>query len=171
MPGCKRHGSSLWKFEFDAVYGVQVLEYVPSVYDALQGLQRVLRPGGRLINLATNWSSMVWHSAQPNRMKRILSAFEDHATVSDLPAVLPTRLRQAGLQPQRQTPVPVLNMSYNENAFSYWLAKMMQGFVVGRNAISVEEADVWLREFAELETQGAYFFCSTPIITEAVKIS
>ena len=29
----------------------------------------------------------------------------------------------------------------------------------------------WLNEFEALEHQGAYFFCSMPILTEAVKIA
>src|SRR6516162_9121781 len=39
--------------ELDAVYGVQVLEYVADLAKALREIQRVLCPGGRFINLAT----------------------------------------------------------------------------------------------------------------------
>jgi ubiquinone/menaquinone biosynthesis C-methylase UbiE len=157
--------------EFDAVYGNQVLEYVPALDAALEGLRRVLRPGGRLVIAATNWSSVVWHTGHADRMERVLAAWAAHAPFPDLPAALPARLRRAGFQPQRQTPVPMLNMSYNENAASYWLAELMRRFVVARQAISAAEAEAWLEEFADLERQGAYFFCSTPIITEAMKVS
>jgi ubiquinone/menaquinone biosynthesis C-methylase UbiE len=40
----------------------------------------------------------------------------------------------------------------------------------GRCAILAAEAEAWLREFDALEQQGAYFFCLTPILTEAVKV-
>src|SRR5262245_29111272 len=43
--------------EFDVVYGVQVFEYVAQLDTALREVQRVLRPGGRCLILATNWSS------------------------------------------------------------------------------------------------------------------
>ena len=157
--------------EFDAVLGVQVLEYVANLDGALQALQRVLRPGGRLVILATPWSALVWHSAQPERMQRVLTAFMAHAHYPDLPAILVARLRQAGMQPLRQTPVPVLNMSYHANSFSYWLAQIIRLFVVGRQAVTEAEAGAWLNEFEALEHQGAYFFCSTPILTEAVKVA
>jgi arsenite methyltransferase len=65
--------------EFDVVYGVQVFEYVAQLDTALHEVQRVLRPGGRCIILATNWSSLMWHSAQPERMQRVLTAFMAHA--------------------------------------------------------------------------------------------
>lgn len=156
--------------EFDAVYGVQVLEYMADVGQALQEIRRVLRPGGRLINLATNWSSAVWHSRHPERMERVLAAWAAHAPHLDLPAILAAELRKAGLQPLRQWPIPVLNMSYNENSFSYWVAKMIARFVASRRAVTNEEADAWLAEFESLEAEAEYFFCSTPILTEAMRV-
>jgi hypothetical protein len=43
--------------------------------------------------------------------------------------------------------------------------------VVGRQIITEAEAEAWLQEFDELEQHGAYFFCSMPILTEAVKVA
>jgi ubiquinone/menaquinone biosynthesis C-methylase UbiE len=45
--------------EFDAAYGVQVIEYMVDFGKALREIHRVLRPGGRFINLATNYHSIV----------------------------------------------------------------------------------------------------------------
>ena len=156
--------------QFTALYGVQVFEYVVKLDDALREIYRVLRPGGRMVILATNWSSVVWHSEQPARMERVLAAFAAHAPYPDLPAILPAKLRQSGMTAIRQTPVPVLNNSYHANSFSYWLARNIRPFVLGRQAVTPDEADAWLREFEELEQKGSYFFSSTPIVTEAIKV-
>ena len=156
---------------FDVVYGAQVFEYVEPLDTALREVQRVLRPGGRCAILATDWQTAVWHSRHPARMQRILTAWAAHTHTPHLPSILGVQLRQAGLEPLRQTPVPMLNRSYHEQSFSYWVARMIQAYVVGRQAITAEEAEAWLQEFDALEQEGAYFFCSTPILTEGVKVT
>jgi ubiquinone/menaquinone biosynthesis C-methylase UbiE len=157
--------------EFDAVFAVQVLEYMTNLDAALGQIHRMLRPGGRLIIVATDWSSAVWHSENATRMQRVLAAWAPHTPCPNLPAILAARLRRAGLQPLRQTAIPILNTSYNPASFSYWVTQVIRPFVVGRQGVTDEEAAVWLDEFAKLEERGAYFFCLTPVLTEAVKVA
>jgi len=154
---------------FDVVYGVQVFEYVTPLESALREVQRVLRPGGRCVILATDWSTAVWHSRYPDRMQRVLTAWATHSPTPNLPSILSVHLRQAGLEPLRQTPMPVINRSAHEHSFSHWIARMIRAFVVGRQAVTAAEAEAWLQEFDTLEEQGANFFCITPILTEAVR--
>jgi hypothetical protein len=104
-------------------------------------------------------------------MQRVLTAFMAHAPSPDLPVILGAQLWQVGLEPLRQTPVPILNRSYHVNSLSYWTARLMRPFVVGRQVVSAAEAEAWFQEFDALEQQGAYFFCSMPILTEAVKVA
>jgi ubiquinone/menaquinone biosynthesis C-methylase UbiE len=156
---------------FDAVYSVQVLEYVASVDDALREIARVLKPGGRLIIYATNWRSVVWYSRDHQRMSRILEAWNAHCPHSNLPTTLAARLNAAGLMALQQKPVPLLNMSFHPNSYSYWASQFIKRFVVGDGLVEQTEADAWSDEFDELEQEGAFFFCYTPILTEAVKVN
>jgi ubiquinone/menaquinone biosynthesis C-methylase UbiE len=157
--------------EFDAVFAVQVFEYLPDLDAGLRQIHRMLRPGGRLIIVATDWSSAVWHSENAQRMQRVLAAWAPHTPCRDLPSILAGRLRRAGIQPLRQTPIPVLNTSYNPASFSYWVARLIRPFVVNRQSVIDEEAAEWFEEFAKLEESGAYFFSLTPVLTEAVKVA
>jgi ubiquinone/menaquinone biosynthesis C-methylase UbiE len=156
--------------EFDVVFAVQALEYLPKLDDALRQIHRILRPGGRLIVLATDWSSAVWYSENAPRMQRMLAAWAPHTPCRDLPSLLGAGLRRAGIQPLRQTPIPILNTSYNPASFSYWVAQIIRRFIVSRQSVTEEEAAEWFEEFAKLEENGAYFFCITPVLTEAVNV-
>jgi arsenite methyltransferase len=136
--------------EFDAVYSVQVLEYAGDLGKACREIYRVLRDGGRFVNVSTNWSSCVWHTENTERMRCVLGGWSAHEAHRDLPTILAGELRKAGLQLLRQRAVPIVNTSFSENRFSYWITKIIPGYVVGRGAVSKEEADAWAAEFVEL---------------------
>ena len=156
--------------EFDAVFAVQVLEYMTDLDAALRQIHRMLRPGGRLVIVATDWSSEVWHSEKGPRMQRVLTAWAPHTPCPNLPSILGARLRRVAIQPLRQTAIPILNASFNPACFSYWVAQVIRPFVVGRQSVTDQEATEWFEEFSKLEESGAYFFCLTPVLTEAVKV-
>lgn len=156
---------------FDVVYCVQVIEYVKDLDRTLHEIHRVLRPGGRLLNIATDWNSAIWYSHHPERMQKVLTAWADHSVWAHIPSILPARLRNVGMQPTRQTPIPLLNMSYNGNAASYWAARLVRAYVVNTHAITEEEGDAWFEEFDTLESKDEYHFYTYPIMTEAIKVS
>lgn len=156
---------------FDAVFAVQILEYLTDLDAGLRQIHRMLRPGGRLIIMATDWSSAVWHSENEPRMQRVLTAWAPHTPCRNLPSILAARLRGTEIQPLRQTAIPILNTSYNPASFSYWASRVIRHFVVSRQAVTDREAAEWLDEFAKLDENGAYFFSLTPVLTEAVKLA
>jgi arsenite methyltransferase len=157
--------------EFDVVFAVQALEYLTDLDVALRHIQRMLCQGGRVVIVATDWSSAVWHSEDAPRMRRVLTAWAPHVPCSNLPSILAARLRRAGMLPLRQTAIPIVNTSYHAATISYWVAQLIRPFVVTRQSVTDEDATAWFDEFAKLEENGAYFFSITPILTEAVKVA
>ena len=143
---------------FDAAASTQVYEYVRDIPVALAELYRVARPGGRAVVLDTDYGSLVIHTEDEARMKRVLSAWNEHFVHAGLPRTLSRQLRNAGFTIRQRDAIPMFNPEYRENTYGRGLLSIMATFAVGRKGVSREEADAWLAEFTELDKQGKFFF-------------
>jgi arsenite methyltransferase len=143
---------------FDAAVSTQVYEYVADVPAALAELHRVIRPGGRVLILDTDYGSLVIHSENALRMGRVLTAWDEHFIHGGLPRVLSRQLRDAGFTIRQRDVIPMFNPEYQENTYGKHLLDLMASFAVGRQNVSREEVEGWLAEFAELGRRGMFFF-------------
>jgi len=155
---------------FDAAIAVQVIEYIDDVPAALAETRRVLKPGGRLLCLATNWTSAFWHGADPELTAEITAAWDRHAPHPNLPARLRPMLAHAGFAAIRQVPVPVVNPDLHEQSFAYWIARLMAAFAVQRGMAEPRARD-WLDSLDAAESRGEFFFSLVPILTAAAALA
>ena len=154
---------------FDAAVCVQVLEYVAEIRIALSEMYRVLKPGGRAVVVATDWDSILWHSRNVARMRRVLEAFEGHCALTDLPRTLGPKLVEAGFTSIQHGLVAQFNTTLSEERFSRHLIRFVTSFVPGRKGIAQAEVQAWADELRDLSDRGEYFFCLSQFLFRAEK--
>jgi arsenite methyltransferase len=134
---------------------------------ALAEIHRVLRPGGRVLLLDTDWDSIVWRSGDDRRMARVLTAWEQHLVDPHLPRTLRGSLDDAGFEVGPPQVLPLFNAGYDTDTFSVRLLEIIVGFVVGRDGLTREEVEAWA---ADLRSLGAdYFFSLNRYLFHATK--
>jgi arsenite methyltransferase len=141
---------------FDVVTSTQVYEYVADVAGALAEAHRVLRPGGRLLVLDTDWDSIVWHSRDSTRMRRVLAAWDEHLVDPYLPRRLARLLRGAGFVVSHCAAIPLLNTSYHSDTYSAGLIGFITAFVPGHHSLTDTDVQAWADDLTSLDDD--YFF-------------
>jgi len=140
----------------DAAVATQVLEYVTDVAAALAELHRVVRPGGRVLLLDTDWDSIVWHSRDDARTARVLAAWDAHLADPHLPRTLGPALRAAGFTAVETRVLPLLNVGSDPNTYSAVTAPFIAKFVSGRPDVDAADVQAWLDDLASLG-EAAFF--------------
>jgi arsenite methyltransferase len=140
------------------VVGTDTSGSMLAIAGALSELARVLRPGGRALVLDTDWDSIVWHSGDLLRMRRVMDAWGEHLVDPHLPRRLIRLLDDAGLTVELCRVVPIVNVRSNTNTYSQGMVDLIADFVPGRQGLTEADVLAWRDDLNDLSHSGNYFF-------------
>jgi SAM-dependent methyltransferase len=143
---------------FDRAVSVQVLEYVHDTAAALAELRRVLRPGGRVALWDIDWSTLTWHSRDPQRMARMCAAWDRHLAHPMLPRTLGASLRAAGFEDVSCDGHVFSSTTLDPETFGGNLPRLVASYVEGLDDVPAPEVAAWGDELRDLDARGEYFF-------------
>jgi arsenite methyltransferase len=156
---------------FDLVTAVQVYLYVHDVAGAIGEAARVLRPGGRLAVVDTDWDSCVWLTSDRDRHRRVMDARGRYFVQQHLPTRLPGLLARAGLALAHAEAIPLLELNGGPDTFGGGLIGSIAD-VAARYGVPSDEADGWmadLRARASNANGHEYFFSLTRYLFVATR--
>jgi arsenite methyltransferase len=154
---------------FDFVTVAQVYCYVPDVVLALSEAARVLRPGGRLVILDSDWDLCVFESRDRALSRRIVAARSSvqfqHA---HLPRELHRLLLATGLTVRDVQSYAMIETRHDPGSFG---AGLIDPMVVGAKKAGVPAADVdsWAEDLRARTADGDWFFCLDRFLFAATK--
>ena len=146
---------------FDAALSVQVLEYVGDIRTALAEIHRVLRPGGRAVIWDVDWATLSMRTAEPERMRRVLAAWDEHLTHVSLPRTLTAELSGAGFDDLAMRGYAFATNELSPDTYGGFLVPFLERFVTDRGAVAADEARAWADEQRELAARGEFYFSVT----------
>ena len=143
----------------DAVSCTQVLLYVKDVSKVLTEMRRILKPGGRLVIVETDWRGVVLNSADDALTKNIFSAWDSAVPSPNLPVHLGPLLKKHGFSNIQIEAVPILNTEYSPSNFSHGMLDWITKNAEKQGVLNKDQRKAFLADLEERERFGSYFFC------------
>jgi ubiquinone/menaquinone biosynthesis C-methylase UbiE len=154
---------------FDAVTCVQVLLYLSDVSTALSEMHRVLKPGGRIAIIETDWRGMVLNSFDDPLTRKMIAAWDDAVSSPNLPARLGPLIKSQGFSAVSVGAFPILNTSCTPGNFSTEMLEQFARYAREQGTVSAGESEAWLDDLQHKGVDGSYFFCVNRFVFTAVK--
>ncbi|MBI4193882.1 MAG: tRNA (adenine(22)-N(1))-methyltransferase TrmK [Betaproteobacteria bacterium] len=153
---------------FDFVVGAQVYCFAEDIAHAIKEAARVLRKGGRLVILDTDWDLCVWKSKDRLATRRMIEQRRSDYAHPHLPRDLPGLFHAAGLTLARVDAYPIIETRYDPESYGGDLIGSV-GKAALRQGVPANEVAAWEADLRSRTGEGEYFFCVNRFIFSATK--
>jgi ubiquinone/menaquinone biosynthesis C-methylase UbiE len=154
--------------QFDRVYAKRLFQVLPPASAPLliAELQRVLKPGGLLVLVDTDWTSVAVNFSDLELERRLTNFFRDHMRPNGLAGRQLLELtRQGGFVDVQVKVMSIVGRDFAETPFSDWLATE----ALKAKVATPEEMGRWRSELEQKTAQQAFFFHVGTVIVAAKK--
>ncbi len=154
---------------FDFVGAVQVYCFVPNVARAIEEAARVLRKGGRLLVLESDWDMCIWKSRDPVFTRRMISArAENQFAHAYLPRDLHKLFRAAGLTVADVDTFSIVETRYDPNSYGASVIGTTRDSAL-KYGVPASDVTAWEQDLRSRTAEGEWFFCLNRFVFTCTK--
>jgi SAM-dependent methyltransferase len=143
----------------DIAVSVQTLEFVDAFDSALREFFRVLRPGGRLLVVDTDWTALSWHSHNPAGLTRLVEAWTRATAWPSLPQRLPGALRHAGFVNVAASATAVVATELARDRYAAQQFDHMCAVIQEQGTLAAHDLQAIRDEQHQLSAAGDFYLC------------
>jgi arsenite methyltransferase len=154
---------------FNFVVAVQVYSFVPNVARAIEEAARVLRKGGRLLMLESDWDLCIWKSKDPVFTRRMIAArAETQFAHAYLPRDLHKLFHAAGLTLTDVSVFSIVETSYDPGSYGATVIGITRDCAL-KHGIPPKAVANWEEDLRSRTAEGEWFFCLDRFVFTATK--
>jgi SAM-dependent methyltransferase len=153
--------------EFDAARCERLFQHLPDSDAAAREMARVVRPGGRVVAVDTDFGTLSIDSAHPERERRVVEALARDSLLNGYSGRrLFGQLRHAGLEEVRVEAIPFVTHSY---AFARTALRLEQiDHALLRDGGEAEMAS-WRSEMEERDAAGSFYASVNVVVASGTR--
>lgn len=141
----------------DACRCERLLQHVSDPEVVFQEMKRILRPGGRMVVLDTDWETFIIDSQNRTVTRKIAQAYSDVVANGWIGRQLPRLAKSAGFKGVENFSESVTSDDY-DLLFSVMDLRSAVDEMVRNGTLTSTEAQEWLSEMAEGKRSSTFFF-------------
>lgn len=154
---------------FDVVTASQLLCFVAEVDKALSEMFRVLKPGGYLVILDSDWGSLVWNTQNPPLMQRTIELLIGPYADAHVPRTLSRRLIETGFHIKARRAFAIVNWEPGPDTYARQMAGFIEPMMEASDAFSKEDWTTWSADQEAIAQAGDYMFSLNRYLFRAQK--